>query len=365
MGTQDEGSSSLQTQHQNVRASRPPSAYMSSSLLTQQQNAQVQEMMASAESSNSGGGSPTKAKGGPTKQQKEAAEAAARRARDGAFESGLYQVERMLGQFVCPTHVAAPPSRKNPDEDGGSSFVKQARPLTKAEVKELQRASSDRLYRGTSFAASSAAAAAAVAKKANPAREPRVPPAKKLDMRLSQLRADPAAREALRIKAEQAVKDKIAAQLHLSAGKNFIAINTEPARVYSRSDLLRSYQRPSSAPVGRTPGGRERHSAEAAPPADARCASPTCVLLAFGRAFLAVRTAADSGSPFSSISKAVFAEILRASPAWERPRLLPPRRFRWACQTGPGIFLWGSHPRHISPLPFPEVISILLRPTIG
>jgi hypothetical protein len=258
MGTQDEGSSSLQTQHQNVRASRPPSAYMSSSLLTQQQNAQVQEMMASAESSNSGGGSPTKAKGGPTKQQKEAAEAAARRARDGAFESGLYQVERMLGQFVCPTHVAAPPSRKNPDEDGGSSFVKQARPLTKAEVKELQRASSDRLYRGNSFAASSAAAAAAAAKKANPAREPRVPPAKKLDMRLSQLRADPAAREALRIKAEQAVKDKIAAQLHLSAGKNFIAINTEPARVYSRSDLLRSYQRPSSAPVGRTPGGRER-----------------------------------------------------------------------------------------------------------
>ena len=74
-----------------------------------------------------------------------------------------------------------------------------------------------------------------------------------------------------------------------------------------------------------TPGGRAQRSAEAAPPADERCASPTCVLLAFGRAFLAVRTAADSGSPFSFISKAVFAEILRASPEWERPRLLPPR----------------------------------------
>ena len=132
---------------------------MSSSMLTLQHNLQVQQLSERLDALTPRGGS-TKKKGGPTKQQLAQAEEAARIKRDVAFDGGLWQVERMLGQFVCPTHVAAPPARKNPEVASVSITINQEKPLTFAEIKENQRLASERLYRGTSFAASSASAAA-------------------------------------------------------------------------------------------------------------------------------------------------------------------------------------------------------------
>ena len=89
------------------------------------------------------------------------------------------------------------------------------------QVIELQRLSSERLYSGSSFAAVNAEAAA---KKA-PRRVARVPPAKQLDLRLTQLRADPAAREALRLQAEQSLRDRFAQNMRACGGgipKNFL-----------------------------------------------------------------------------------------------------------------------------------------------
>ena len=179
---------------------------MSSSMLTLQHNLQVQQLSERLDALTPRGGS-TKKKGGPTKQQLAQAEEAARIKRDVAFDGGLWQVERMLGQFVCPTHVAAPPARKNPEVASASITINQVKPLTFAEIKENQRLASERLYRGTSFAASSASAAAA-------ARRPIPPPgssAAKSSNCASTLCDPTRRRESLRLKAEQDMRDKRAA----------------------------------------------------------------------------------------------------------------------------------------------------------
>ena len=204
--------------------------------------------------------------------------------RDAVFDDDMYAVERILSQFVCPTHVAPPPtSRVKPSSEGGGSGSSSAgsgnRKLTKAEVIELQRLSSERLYAGSSFASVNAEAAA---KKA-PRKEARIPPAKKLDLRLNQLRADPVAREALRLKAEQDLRNKFKEKMRACGGgipKNFITINTETERVYSRANLLVSVAngehkklRPRSAPLARN-GSSTSVLSPPKPPSPPRTGSP-------------------------------------------------------------------------------------------
>ena len=104
-----------------------------------------------------------------------------------AFDDELFDVEQILSQFECPTHVAAPPAPRTGKPSTEVQQVASAdRKLTRAEVVELQRRSSERLSSGSSFEGAAKL----------PRRPALVPPAKQLDARLTQLRADPAAREA-------------------------------------------------------------------------------------------------------------------------------------------------------------------------
>ena len=164
------------------------------------------------------------------KLQKAAAEEIAAAKRMEVFESGMYEVERMLGQFVCPSHVAAPPSRGPPGSKGleGEGDKAQAAEDRKA----AQLAYAERLYLGSSFEGAHKL----------PPRQLRVPPAKQLEKRLSMLRADAAARETLRVTVAKHQRD-IRAEHMLRCGglpRNFVQENTSKVTANAR---------PRSAPV--------------------------------------------------------------------------------------------------------------------
>ena len=144
-----------------------------------------------------------------------------------AIDNDLHALEYKLSQFQCPTVVVQPAKREL------SQAAAVARGPSRAERREAQRAYAEKLYQGSGVGTKLPARAGG-----------RLPPAKLVENRLNILRADPAAREALRLDVERHIRDKAAEKIKAAGGmpKNFLAQNVVAA----------ARRRPRSAPVARS-----------------------------------------------------------------------------------------------------------------
>jgi hypothetical protein len=222
---------------------RPNEPSIGSSELTRAQNERLKGIEAALAASVDGldGG----ARGGASPAKKKKAEEE-RLARNHQFDSGLYAVERILSQFVCPTTVVPPPQARQAESgasgveggsSGGGSFGSgiclEGGP-TASEVRRRQREASERLFSGSSFQSKGM-----TNKPILPPRQKIEPPLKKLDRKLNALRDDAAAREALRARVAQHLIDMQEERRRRCGGeapRNFILEN------------VRTANRPRSAP---------------------------------------------------------------------------------------------------------------------
>ena len=131
-----------------------------------------------------------------------------------AIDNDLHALEYKLSQFQCPTVVVQPAKREL------SQAAAVARGPSRAERREAQRAYAEKLYQGSGVGTKLPARAGG-----------RLPPAKLVENRLNILRADPAAREALRLDVERHIRDKAAEKIKAAGGmpKNFLAQNVVAA----------------------------------------------------------------------------------------------------------------------------------------
>ena len=193
------------------------------SSLTQQQNQRLWELRQREIRAQSGAAAATSqddtGDAVALQAQRQAAVIAARKARDEDF----YDLDVMLAQFACPSHVApAPPKR-----DTKPGEVIDAPPV---KTKAQQRSATERLYTGSG-----------VGTKMPPrATTSRVPPAKLLEKRLNELRNDDAARNALHSTVQRHMRDIREENLKRCNSKDFLATN------------VRAVTRPASAPVKST-----------------------------------------------------------------------------------------------------------------